>query len=639
MRNSDKYVELLRKVDLNDKRAANGLREHMLRESNSLTNREFHFLIEEIVAQFNDMGHLKFFISFNFLLRGANKTFNTVFRHLFDSANSFDDYIFLQREALGQIYQQLLFFRKKVQKYNSNDLLDEINNLVELSYKLYSADALYECFTLLDIVADLIAIVNKFPFKKNTILYFSMLFNIFLSRGCIFSAVNALYRLICIDKKVNLKEKYVQALADLMHLKDSEEEHSKMFCGLPSVSSRTFQQEAKNVEYEQDVLLHLNEEFLDNFAFYRENVRKTFECDDEMLKFVSFLRLNNFNFSLDDGILIFDGTYSKKSNSAKVFEILKGMKDQKDSVVTRNVEATRIKENLKREKMIKETLITSDREENRDKTVKEEKKIWEDRFTKNFNLFRIYQIKSQLADDPNDLKLRQCQLDMDFQRDFEKKERLRGLYEQRKDDIVELLKKYEERKQKGYQPVAARQEEAKAIKGSWRTATPESFKTESVYKPSVGYGKPTEGSVYQPPKFTRETSAFEPREAVKPNIYDPSSIRKPKPTSFESKDTSRSAFYEPSKKLQSLSFESKDTSRSAFYEPSKIGKPASKDVNTADESKVYKFVRKDFVDAGAVDQTSQSKNVGLHSASNLSSPDEKPEKEIRKGESWRTAKK
>ncbi|ELQ76474.1 hypothetical protein THOM_0501 [Trachipleistophora hominis] len=652
MNNSDKYVEPLLNVNLDDNKARNSLREYILRDSNSLTNREFHFLMEEIVAKFNDMKYLKFFLSFNFLLRGANKTFNVVFRHIFEGACSLEEYVFLQKEACGQIYQQLSFYRKKAQKYNSNDLLDEINNLVELSQKLYEGDALYECYTLLEIVADLIAIVNKFPFKRNTILYFTMLFNIFIHRGCLFSAANALYRLIRVEKKVNLKAEYVQTLVGLMHLKDNEEEHGRMFCGLPCIDARTFLQETKGVEYEQDMPFVLNEESLCNFIFYKQNIKKTFECDDKMLRFVSFLRLNNFNFSLDDGILIFDGTYCKKSNSAKVFEIVKGMKERRENVVVRNVEAIRIRENLKREKMIKETLIKEEKEDNQIKVEKKEKKARKDLFTKNFNLFRVYLMKSRQTDDPNDLKMRQYQLDMEYQRDYERKERLRQLYEQRKDSIAELLKNYEERKKKSIQPIAVTQEDVKVAKTSWRTAEPESFKTENIYKPKVESGK-ADSNIYQPPKITMRSSSFDPKEMSKPGVYDPSGAKR----SFDSKEMSKPGVYDPSGAKRSFdpkemskpgvydpsgakrTFDPKEMSKPGVYDPSGAKKTTSKSVENVDNSKVYKFVRKNFMDTSTTDRPSHSKHADPHSTSNLGSSSEKPEKEIKKGESWRTAKK
>lgn len=538
----DKYVKLLAQNDMKDKDRVLEIKEMIVRESNSISNKELHFMIENFLKHLKERKFYQFFLTFNYLSRGANRTFNLVFKNLFDCSKDVKGLCFIYKECVSQIPQQITFYRKKQHKIYMNDVLEEINNLIELAYELRKSNAVFETYTILELVSELITIVEKFPVKANTIKYFSMLFNIFISRGLLFSAANVLYRLLGVEKRTNLTREYVEQLILLMNIKDTEDEYHKMFCGLVTINAQQFQSELNNFIFDQDVDFNLNNSSLENFEFLHEYKGKTYKMKDDMRNYISFMRLNNFEYFIEDGILFFNGQYAKKSNSAKVFEIVNQLKEKSSFVDSRKIEEQRIKRNLEREKSIKQELETSQidvTEKEKPKEIQKESAPREDFFTRRFNYFRIYQMLLDKIDSNENFNSRQGKIDNEFEEQMSKRNQIIEKFNQRKNEIDKILQEREEKtKKESFQAVRI---PVPTGASSWRTAPKETsnvFQQRSFSPIRSGdekfYVPPSKSHVYEfkdrntsdysPPPFSRNESINQSNIAEKKDssLYDPS---------------------------------------------------------------------------------------------------------------------
>lgn len=561
MKNTEKYIELIKNSNISDKDTANEIKDLILEENSSLSNRELHYGIEGMLKQLDERKHLQFLITLNFPKRSANRTFNLIFKNLFEISRDNKSLIFLFKECVAQVPQQIQFYKRKQQKSHINDILEEINTLIEFAYKLYLNKAEYESYTILELTSEFITFIEKFPLKINTIKYFTMLFNIFISRGHLFMAANVLYRLLNIEKKTNLTKEYVLTLINLMYIKDHEEEYHKMLCGLSVVTDSQFKSELDNFLYDQDIEIYLENSDLQNFESILIAKGKSFEMTEDFRNYVAFMKLNNFEYFIEDGIFFFNGNYTKKSNSKKIFEIVNSIKEKSNYVDSRKIEENRIRSLIEREKHIK-TRLESKKMVESPVQIEEpiEEKNKEDFFTKRFNFYRIYEMSRPFFDSDSNFAKRQKQIEQSYQSDILRLEDCIFKYNERKDEIEQLIKDAESKHMK-QSTVSVRiiTDSDQKSESSWRYASRETLlqdiRKEESLRDTERFYKPHTTNMYVPPPVgeyvapsDRYLSDFNSKPKELSQAYDPSrsfgSMKKLQSHSVRPDDTSEC--YRPS---------------------------------------------------------------------------------------------
>ncbi|KRH93123.1 hypothetical protein M153_14670002606 [Pseudoloma neurophilia] len=540
MENTDKFINLIKTRNLGNRETANEIKNVILNESSTLSNRELHSGIESILKGLDERQHLQFLFTMNFPKRNANKTFNLILKNLFEISRDNKSLIFLFKECVSQIPQQIKFYKRKQQKSHVNDILDEINILIEFSYKLYTVKAEYEAYTILELVAEFITLIEKFPIKQNTIKYFTMLFNIFISRGHLFMAANVLYRLLKVESRTNLTMDYVLTLIDLMKIKDNEEEYHKMLCSLSIITDQQFKSEIDNFIYDQDIEIYLENSDLQNFESLLTAKGKSFKMTEDFRNYVAFMKLNNFEYFIEDGTFFFNGNFKKKSNSKKIFEIVNKIKEKSNYIDSRKIEEKRLRHQKEREESIK-TQLESTRKaeiipiEEQQIVVEEEKR--EDFFTRRFNFFRTYQMSRKFIDSEENLVQRQIEIQNEYEKEVYQHELCCIKFYEREEEIMNLLKEAE-MSQKAQSDVSVKiiADSDQKLESSWRFASKDTLlreiRNEEVARESEQEYKRKEPitPTYVPPTAQSSLRAFGdfssvlPQKANATSTYDPSGI-------------------------------------------------------------------------------------------------------------------
>ncbi|KAF7682750.1 hypothetical protein TCON_2031 [Astathelohania contejeani] len=505
-----------------------------------------------------------------------------------DFVNGFDGYISLLHKRIPHIVScdqinefcdsirsQITFkaMKQKMFQFNGGKKNMLISVYTELANQLYERGWHLEAYNVLEACADLCG-----PSKKTvTSDYFAILFNLFCEADKLLFALNALYVIFLIEpNKFYLVEDEVKEMVTYIHEPKNKTyvEMEKIFFGYKIRNPDSILESLSDLAYNrtdtQKLELNYNKK-------YWKMIKERATVNKEEISLIPFLKKNGIEYHLVDDDIHITGNFI----GFKIEDFRPKIEKKKESKVK-----------SEERKIIKESAIVE--EETQIEEPPQIKKVSKvDRFSRNYNLFRIYsnEFFGYLKDEEDKFYDQRCKTDYAiFCQEEEKNKELRMLIDNTKETISSLVTRLKEKLDV---------EKKKEIEKRRVTISAPEKIEDIPWRPKdiakareIAFGKslnmPTNSDVYQPKvgKIDPKTKTYIPRDNTPSDIYIPSFLRK----------QTNNTYTPPNNNLSSNSKDSfiKDKKNSGWYKNGKKSnekknEELKQNENKSDDNNIYVF--------------------------------------------------
>lgn len=273
---------------------------------------------------------------------------------------------------------------------NKKDLLHLTHHYILLA-EIFQNNK-FKVVNCLEKACDIITNTKAFPTKEMSLKYFTLLSHIFLEKNMFHNFLNCLHRMHLFTK-INIDRKMMDFISKIGKICEYKRE-----CDFKFFVSLSILKGSEVVEYFErffdEEISESGFEYEFDFHFY-DRIRFNCEIDNFDIKFLSFLKSNNFNFVIKDQKLMIIN-HEEISLTIRVYNLMEEMKGKQEKNIVK--ERQRIEE-IKKLKMIQQLKLEDDvkkkeikKEETKKKRVLPKKKIIRKRndyFRRQYNIFRI----------------------------------------------------------------------------------------------------------------------------------------------------------------------------------------------------------------------------------------------------------